>query len=903
VRQPATIAIVIRLPSVAVVALLVVLAPLHAPAESPRAEEIAQAVGRLGADDYRVREQATAWLWVAGPAVEEALKAGLKSADAEVVARCRDLLDKIPYGITPDMPPRFVALIGTARAGGAGGWPAVAPDLLDMGPRGLEVARKLIERIANNDAQRDAMRRTLDLEGWRVAPALLVAGRAEEAGQLLERSAVIAAAAGGDAPAARHYAAFVAVQGKLAVQAPRWQNYTATGDKSGDENGRLADGSPDARAARVVLVALARLRGDLAAARKAADASGRTDLQEAVMFDQGAWSDLANLPASPIQSVVLPHAFKLMCLAAAGRHGEAKAALDELRTMTPTRASGGAPPMLFRALMYAGHPADALAALERYKGIDGKGTDGLLPQFEVLAQLHRYAEAFAKLDRPVRDHEAIRWQWDTAKLRIYRLQGEREKFRHTLAELAAYENLSPEESTEALKTVEMLVSLDHTANAVSIAAAMLNGGTAPADVFGKLYPSASLAAEACWRYERLQHPNEPMKATLARLPARLDKRLDSADGRAALKDAAKIGRAQPDADADRWLRGLADACFSAGMGEQARALSREAAERTHSAAAWQQLGDLHSHAKQYAEAAAAYDRAWRADEKQPLPLWLRGWALEKAGQSGGPEARTLARTLPLGDEDIRYKFAEELGNRRAFGPELLAAARAERQLIVRLSGPGSNIGRNAQAALSRDRGLDPAEAADATQRFLFRLQRTGAYFFRNTDYLVMLHRLASLRAQELVAKGDAAGAVREAENALAILPGIDPAETLVPALDKAGRKAEADRVYTSTAMVCDRLCKDCPQSAEFRNQRAWFAARCRRDLEAATDLARNAVELEPEHANYHDTLAEVLFQRGDKDGALAEIKRCIELKPSERLYAARRARIEAGDRDAPLPEQ
>ena len=94
----------------------------------PKPDAIAKAVRDLGADDYHARETATAWLWAAGPAVEDALKAGLKSPDAEVVARCRDLLDKIPYGITPDMPRRFVELIAAARTGGPGGWPSVAPE-------------------------------------------------------------------------------------------------------------------------------------------------------------------------------------------------------------------------------------------------------------------------------------------------------------------------------------------------------------------------------------------------------------------------------------------------------------------------------------------------------------------------------------------------------------------------------------------------------------------------------------------------------------------------------------------------------------------------------------------------------------------------------------------------------
>src|SRR5687768_3987823 len=99
---------------------------------SPTPEAIAKAVRDLGADDYRARERATTWLWAAGAAAEPALREALKSSDAEVVARARDLLDKIPYGVTPDMPRRFVELIATARGGGSAAWPGVVPDLLDL---------------------------------------------------------------------------------------------------------------------------------------------------------------------------------------------------------------------------------------------------------------------------------------------------------------------------------------------------------------------------------------------------------------------------------------------------------------------------------------------------------------------------------------------------------------------------------------------------------------------------------------------------------------------------------------------------------------------------------------------------------------------------------------------------
>jgi tetratricopeptide (TPR) repeat protein len=168
--------------------------------------------------------------------------------------------------------------------------------------------------------------------------------------------------------------------------------------------------------------------------------------------------------------------------------------------------------------------------------------------------------------------------------------------------------------------------------------------------------------------------------------------------------------------------------------------------------------------------------------------------------------------------------------------------------------------------------------------------------------LIVLHRLANQRSQGLLAKGDVAGAVREAETALGYLPGLtEPATALVPELANGGHTAEADRIYAAAAAAEDRLCKDYPQSAEFRNNRAWLAARCRRDLDLALDYGRKAVELEPNHANYRETLAEVQFQRGDKAAAVAEIKRCLELDPKNAYYAKQRTRMEAGDPAAAVP--
>ena len=218
-----------------------------------------------------------------------------------------------------------------------------------------------------------------NLEGWRVAPALLVAGQIDQAGELLERSAVAAAGSPNDLVAVRHYAAFLATQGKLAEQLPRWRKLAAlpttskaanpVTKQSAETGRRLPNGSPDKRAGAVILTYLDRLHGDLAEARRAAEQSGWADLTEAVLFDQGAWADLAAMPAANSGLPPIHIGLKAMYLSAAGKTAEANAALTDLKGMTVTGMSGVAPPLVFRALMFAGRPADALAAIAKYQAI------------------------------------------------------------------------------------------------------------------------------------------------------------------------------------------------------------------------------------------------------------------------------------------------------------------------------------------------------------------------------------------------------------------------------------------------------------------------------------------------------------------------------------------------------
>src|SRR5262249_33517342 len=133
-------------------------------------------------------------------------------------------------------------------------------------------------------------------EGWRVAPHFLVAGRTAEAEELLERSAVAGSMVSGESTAVRHYGAVMKLQNRLGEQVPHWRDLAEKNEGKDGPGHRLADGQPGGGAAAVVLTYLARLQGDFAQARWAVDRTGKAELKEAVLFDAGAWAELAALP-------------------------------------------------------------------------------------------------------------------------------------------------------------------------------------------------------------------------------------------------------------------------------------------------------------------------------------------------------------------------------------------------------------------------------------------------------------------------------------------------------------------------------------------------------------------------------------------------------------------------------
>ena len=82
---------------------------------------------------------------------------------------------------------------------------------------------------------------------------------------------------------------------------------------------------------------------------------------------------------------------------------------------------------------------------------------------------------------------------------------------------------------------------------------------------------------------------------------------------------------------------------------------------------------------------------------------------------------------------------------------------------------------------------------------------------------------------------------------------------------------------------------------------AWLMVRCHQPLDEALRHARRAVELEPENSGFLDTLAEIHFQRGDQEKAVAAMERCKQLRPGYSYFRKQLLRFKAGDKSAELP--
>jgi len=882
----------------------------------PSPEELAR---KLGDPSFAVREKATAALWASGKAAVPALRKAAADPSPEVARRARGVLNRFDWFDYPDTPPevraalrRFFDTAGRDRH-------AAFAELIALNATGRAAARAVLDNDLS-PTTRDPLAAFLLTHLRREVPARVVAGDTNTAAELVS----LHATRSGTAAGAADLAAFHVLRGTLP------QAITAT------------EAAPPSPAADRVLAHLYRAARDWPKARTvaarvdAADAERRSKLPqppptlvETLLEEEGDWAAARDHPAS--RPANLPEALRLTYLRLAGTPEQFEAGVKQV-------ASVGDGPVFTEAVKEAAHAlmlnlrasdaADLLAARRQNLG--------LLAEVNI-ARL-RYADALQAID-PADAEERGRFgriDYDLRRARVMALTGDRAAAAK-LFEQSADALAAPPDPNGGRDWIDIagarrgLIRSELRAGfrelACEHAGRFLAGPALPdgrtETLFDLLFGADADAAEALFHALRGRpgaQPGATMKGVrellLGTAPAELvTAALDALPGEAPpLPGVAPLVRQRQSR-----LTATALVARAAGRHTEAEAAFAKAAEgaaedpMTAGARAWVygtsdafrpwvEYGDYLADRGRPADAAARYEEGWKKFPDAPLLLFLSGQALAKAGRvEEGRKRMELSHWVPLGNERVRGKFLEDLVKRG----EAKAAAR-ETDLLLRACWSrdfyfGNVINQAGRAAVLNK---DWATAERCVQRALFVLLKTPDVTYVDPGaYLHVPHDMLGYSARARLAAGDVPAAMALARRYLDTTPGyVELPSGMVPELDKRGHKAEADELFGRVWAAHRKVLTDFPASPSSRNALAALAANCRRELDAAKVYASEAVAADPKSAGYRETLAEVLFRRGERAEAVKLMEALAAEYPRSRLYRRQLARYRTADPASPLPE-
>jgi tetratricopeptide (TPR) repeat protein len=882
-----------------------------------------ESVRQLASADARDRERATATLRDAGPSAEAALRAAAESKDPEIARRARGLLAGIGRPAAEEIEETDPPDIDRYRTADHGS----KPPLIDQVGRssGAGVRAGSLVRLwttEDDDDLRSALFTAMLREPAAAASALVARGERPAARRLLET----ALAQGNLAQAAEPYVAMCLLDGDLPAAIDRWSPPRQGVKGSSADSEQLSDA--EAHADTIAASVLRRLRraagaarGAVAAARRAGDAS----LYEEALLDAGDWSALAGaIEARPVQ-VVKPGQLAPVAgaLHLAGDARGFDAVVARMRKLaTPDTIDDVA-----HVLMLCGRVDEGI------KTLADAGHD--LELFKLLAAREQFDDAWKLVESrdAVRSEPAMRLRLAAAAQR------------HALGDRASAEQLLARviEENRAANVPEIHAGLgdlcrelgrgdeawDHYRDAIQSAGGGgggVSGGRELAIARGAFDLSTAaddddggttrdISGDELWQLLgwRMQDksPGE-----------RFDRARAIVEGKVPVDELVKLADLSGRRGGARFFgggggRGGGERVFADVVGSIHFALF--AAQRMKAAdgdvRAAQYLadvvdrlstpelaidlylrpGDWAAERGDFAKAAEWYGRAWNLDRTRSAALYLRAWALGKAGWTRRASDLTeLARAIPLGDVYRRYE-AVRLLHRRG-----MTAALAREADVLRRT---TRVDMSRLAADEAVRGGDYLAAAALRERSLFNF--SGTYEQGEpAAYLRLPHIVHGERARGLLAKGDVAAAEREIATCRTLLPGdVMLPINVVPELERRGMKARADELYGESKHAVEAVLAKYPDSANDHNNLAWLQVNCGRELDDAMSHARRAVELKPKNAAYLDTLAEVQYRRGEFDEAIKTMKRCQELQPGVPRHREQIDRFEAGKRgeQRPLP--
>jgi tetratricopeptide (TPR) repeat protein len=877
---------------------------------------VREAIVRLGAEDFATRQAATDFLWKAGPAAESELRTALKSSDPEVKNRAASLLDKLRYGLRPDTPPDVLALIDQFRFGERA---QKQRALAELRTKGHWSTVFVLLQSESDPLQRQALAQALAPEAGKFVRPLV------ERGQLDDAQAVLELVADRE-PGRSQLAAFLILTGRIDDRAAGLKQKPGETQPGNEECERLA--------------MLQRARGDLTTAIAAAEQSTDKYLLVNLLSEARDWMRVAPIVAGLQQeNAAQPDhaAFAATFHRLAGNEAGYQEMVNVLRIAAQRAGSpaGGDPikPEARRGVRDPFGPAIVAADTTRWVLVETLLINEQIeeaikllkenwPQHAmvVLRRTHRVGDALelAKIvsDKPLdqewlgslpapaaddQERERIRREIAGQSAQLLHELGRREQLDQVLAALRAERAPASDSSRRKTALAKLLWQLGRYDEAIDAALQADRQVTMQSILAELLRPQLTLAL--FWHdWRQKKDPLKDARRSLAdaiwmaspsppagRLPA---------DWRQQIEEAAADARRLEAPRKAASLAVLGEIALVRGDRKLAAELFAESAELNPQFAI--RAGDLAAGDKNWQSAEEWFRKAADVADAQPLAVYLQGHALAQLGRSDEGQQRMQRAGLLALTPQANWTLATALQQRG-----LTDDAVAKFQL-VRRTGPldSSLVVNSAQQIGNLTSRQDPLRAADSWEQLLLHVLNESSNFQEPEAYLRLPHVIHKARAKGLLAQGKHAEASAELAACERIMPAdVRLAEELIPLLDKAGRKEDADKLFDAAHAIHKKICDEFPSSSMYLNNTAWICARARRRLGEALPLATRATELSPEVSAYWDTLAEVHFQRDDRPAAVSAAIKARDLSPANPFYQGRLKHFETSPPGTDASEQ
>jgi tetratricopeptide (TPR) repeat protein len=876
-------------------------------AAPPSRYEIAQAIENLGAGEFEKREAATELLWKAGKAAEEPLLQAIKSSDPEVRTRAEALLARLRLGIRPETPPEVAALIDQFRFGGTAVLRRQA--LSELQAKGHWQAILTLIRGEQNTQERNNLATAISADAGKLVLPLVERGEFEQAEEILE---LVATAE----PGVSQLAAFLLMTDRLESHLAAARE-RASMEPSDESWTRLAY--------------LLRAKGNQAGAFEAAAKTTDLILQANLAAEAGRWESAAAVAdelfrRSPTRLETAAFAATFYRLAGnQAEHQRVIAAL--LKAANVDRLKENAQPE---------RPADPFAAPPSQIGQNNLWTaaETLLINErieEALSILRKTNPRFAHAIycRQLRHREALEFVGLTNDKPLDRAWFD--KLPGAASEGAARQELQvelalqvarqlrelgrSEQCEQVCQTLMTLVERFDRGQRLAMIAALrwqmgrideaardaalaMAAGATPQTVFTALTNKQLGPLAASWFDQwTSENPNiDRQKAVESALclvvpapprgkaPANWRELITA--GQAAAQKLEPATRAQR-------LVAIGQTSQIRGDIELARQYLAEAAVADPSTA--DRAADLSATTGNWGDAAKYYGIASKNSPGDASLQYLHGYALKNSGVVEAGETEMLQARLvtlaPVGRLKLPVALLERgIKDNRAEGVQ-------EFEFVRRTALPDSPQASSAAHFIGNIvSDAEPLRAADCWEQLRLHLLNPGSNYVEVEKYLKLSHVIHKVRAKAAIGSGDAEKAAAELKLCDGLLPGdVDTIVELVPKLSRAGMTAAADQLFNRGFEEHRRVCDEFPTCAMHLNNAAWLCARSQRKLDEALALVEKAIAIAPEQAPYHDTLAEIHFQRGDRVAAVAAAKKCVELAPYDKLFVTRLKHFESDE--------